>query len=60
MMDQKYLFIDTSITGLLVRNHNLHVTVLKQMVKILGLTTKFMIELISGTNTTQNSELSAG
>ena len=59
-MDQKYLFIDTSITGLLVRNHNLHVTVLKQMVKILGLTTKFMIELISGTNTTQNSELSAG
>ena len=58
-MDQKYLFIDTSITGLLVRNHNLHVTVLKQMVKILGLTTKFMIELISGTSKTQNSELSA-
>ena len=59
-MDLKYLFIDTCITGLFVRNHNLHVTVLKQMVKILGLTTKFMIELISGTNTTQNSELSAG
>ena len=59
MMDQKYLFIDTCITGLLVRNHNLIVTVLKQMVKILGLTTKFMIELIAGTSKTQNSELSA-
>ena len=45
-MDQKYLFIDTCITRLIIRNLNLHVTVVKQMIRILGLTINLMTESI--------------